>query len=82
MPTSKNSRMKDLEIFARALENLLRTLIRFLVGKISLLKLSEMVRTIYIQEAERQLKIENRELEIKNIQSSVKGIARQGYCTS
>jgi len=53
--------MKDLEIFARALENVLRTLIRFLVGKISLLKLSEMVRTIYIQEAERQLKIERPE---------------------
>ena len=53
--------MKDLEIFARALENLLRTLIRFLVGKISLLKLSEMVRTIYIQEAERQLKLERPE---------------------
>ena len=50
--------MQDLEIFVRALENLLRKLIRFLVGRISLLKLNEMVRTIYIQEAERQLKLE------------------------
>jgi len=36
----------------------LRKLIRFLVGRISLRKLNEMVRTIYIQESERQLKLE------------------------
>ncbi len=58
MSSNKNQRMQDLEIFARALENVLRKLIRFLVGRISLLKLSEMIRTIYIQEAERQLKLE------------------------
>ncbi len=58
MPSGMNPRMQDLEIFARALENILRKLIRFLVGRISLLKLNEMVRTIYIQEAERQLKLE------------------------
>lgn len=58
MLSGTDPRMQDLEIFARALENILRKLIRFLVGRISLLKLNEMVRTIYIQEAERQLKLE------------------------
>jgi len=58
MPNRKEPRVQDLEIFIRALENVLRRLIRFLVGRISLLKLNEMVRTIYIQEAERQLKLE------------------------
>jgi hypothetical protein len=58
MPSGIDSRMQDLETFARALENILRKLIRFLVGRISLLKLNEMVRNIYIQEAERQLKLE------------------------
>jgi len=58
MPEGSKPQIQDLEIFVRALENLLRKLIRFLVGRISLLKLNEMVRTIYIQEAERQLKLE------------------------
>ena len=58
MPGNDPPRMHDLEIFARALENILRKLIRFLVGRISLVKLSEMIRTIYVQEAERKLKLE------------------------
>jgi len=58
MPNDKEPRIQDLEVFVRAVENVLRRLIRFLVGRISLLKLNEMVRTIYIQEAERQLKSE------------------------
>ena len=58
MSTPKDPRMQDLEVFARALENVLRKLIRFLVGRISLVKLLEMIKTIYIQEAERNLKLD------------------------
>ena len=43
MPSKDDAPMKDLEVFARALERVLRKLICFLVGRISLLKLNEMV---------------------------------------
>ena len=54
MPRSRKPENENLEIFTRALENLLRRIIRFLIGKVSLRKLNEMTRTIYVQEAEKK----------------------------
>lgn len=45
----------------KAVETLFRKLIRFLVGRISLIKLQEMIRTIFIEEAENQLRRESPE---------------------
>ena len=39
-------------VLVRSLEHVLRKLIRLLVGRLSLIRLTEMIRTIYIQEAE------------------------------
>jgi hypothetical protein len=46
-------------LLTRAIENLLRKLIRFLVGKVSLVKLQEMIRSIFIEEIEISLGKEN-----------------------
>jgi hypothetical protein len=40
-------------------ENVFRKLIRFLVGRISLVRLQEMIRYIYIEEAEKSLRAED-----------------------
>ena len=47
---------EELELLTRSVENVFRRLIRFLVGRISLVRLQEMIRYIYVQEAEKQLK--------------------------
>ena len=49
---------QDVAILARAVENVFRKLIRFLVGRISLAKLQEMIGFIYVQEAENRLTAE------------------------
>lgn len=48
--------VSDGATLARSLEHILRALIRLLVGKLSLVRLEELVRKIYVQEAERRLK--------------------------
>lgn len=53
------ARLQDADLLAGAVENVLRKLIRFLVGRISLVKLAEMIRLIYIDETEKKLKKEN-----------------------
>ena len=58
MPPTKDEHLKDVAILTRAVENVFRKLIRFLVGRISLVKLQEMIRFIYVEEAERKLNIE------------------------
>jgi len=55
MPPTKNEHLQDAAILTRAFEHVFRKLIRFLVGKISLVKLQEMIRFIYVEEAERKL---------------------------
>ena len=59
MPTSRDDRLDEAAILTRAVENVFRKLIRFLVGKISLVRLQEMIRYIYVEEAEKNLRAEN-----------------------
>ena len=58
MPTVSESRFKEADLLARAVENVLRKLIRILVGRITLVKLQEMIRFIYVDETEKKLKTE------------------------
>ncbi len=58
MPLIKDERLQDAAILTRAIENVFRKLIRFLVGRISLVKLQEMIRFIYVEEAERKIQTE------------------------
>ena len=59
MPIVTEARLQEADLLARAVENVFRKLIRFLVGRISLVKLQEMIRFIYIDETEKKLKAEN-----------------------
>jgi len=59
MPSVHNEHLQDAAILTRAVENLFRKLIRFLLGRISLVKLQEMIRYIFIEEAENKLKKES-----------------------
>jgi len=59
MPSVHNEHLHDAAILTRAVENLFRKLIRFLLGRISLVKLQEMIRYIFIEEAENKLKKES-----------------------
>jgi hypothetical protein len=58
MPNPSDARLQEADLLARAVENVFRKLIRFLVGRMSLVKLQEMIRFIYIDEAEKMLKAE------------------------
>lgn len=49
----------DTTILTRAIENVLRRLIRFLVGRVSLVRLQEIIRYIYVEEAEKILTAKN-----------------------
>jgi len=59
VPAVHEERYREAAILTRAVENVFRKLIRFLVGKISLVRLQEMIRHIYVDEAEAGLKLEN-----------------------
>lgn len=59
MPDISEQRLQEADLLARAVENLFRKLIRFLVGRISLVKLQEMIRHIYLEETELKLRAEN-----------------------
>ncbi len=56
MPTVQEEQLQDAAILTRAVENLFRKVIRFLVGRLSLVKLQEMIRFIYVEEAEGKLR--------------------------
>jgi hypothetical protein len=58
MPPDKVEHLQDVAILTRAVENVFRKLIRFLVGRISLVKLQEMIRFIYVEESETKLREE------------------------
>ena len=64
MPLTKDEHLQDAAILTRAVENVFRNLIRFLVGRMSLVKLQEMIRFIYVEEAESKL---NRERPKHNV---------------
>ena len=59
MPDISEQRLQEADLLARAVENLFRKLIRFFVGRISLVKLQEMIRHIYLEETELKLRAEN-----------------------
>jgi hypothetical protein len=59
MPDISDERLQEAALLTRAVENVFRKLIRFLVGRISLVKLQEMIRHIYVEETELQLRAEN-----------------------
>ena len=54
-----DSRPNNAVLLTRGIEKILRRLVGFLVGKISLVKLQEMIRFIYVEETERKLRVEN-----------------------
>jgi hypothetical protein len=56
---SSDSRIEEASILTRAVENHLRKLVRFLVGKVSLIKLQEMIRYIFVDEIESKLRREH-----------------------
>lgn len=58
MPSKQTPQLQDLAILTRAVENVFRKLIRFLVGRISLVKLQEMINFVYVDEAEKLLKLD------------------------
>ena len=58
MVTASEADLPDVAILTRAVENVIRKLIRLLVGKISLKKLLEMVQVIFVEEAVEILKLE------------------------
>jgi hypothetical protein len=58
MPTQNEGQLPDAAILAKSVETVFRKLIRFLVGRISLVRLQEMIRYIYVEEAEKSLKAE------------------------
>ncbi|NNE06778.1 MAG: hypothetical protein HKN15_13740 [Xanthomonadales bacterium] len=50
--------LREAAIFARAVENVFRKLIRLLLGRMTLARLQEMIRIVYIEEAEQKLQRE------------------------
>lgn len=71
MPDSKDAQLQEVTILTRAVENVFRKLIRFLVGRISLVKLQEMMRIIYIQEAEDFIRTED---QLENVSMTKLGV--------
>lgn len=59
MPATQKNRSGEAAILTRAVDTVFRKLIRFLVGRISLVRLQEMIRYIYVEEAEKTLRIAN-----------------------
>lgn len=57
-PAMQHAHLKEAATLTRAIENVLRKLVRLLMGRISLTRLQEMLRLIFVQEAERFLKRE------------------------
>ena len=54
-----SGRIEEISAITRAVENVLRILLRFLVGRVSLVKLQEMIRFIFIEEIETKLRIDH-----------------------
>lgn len=59
MVNISDSRFQEADLLTSAVENVFRKLIRFLVGRMTLVKLQEMIRYIYVEETEKKLKQEN-----------------------
>ena len=62
MPFSiPDARIEEAAVLTKVVENHFRKLIRFLVGRVSLVKLQEMIRFIFIEEIEVKLRREHPE---------------------
>jgi hypothetical protein len=59
MASISAGRLQEASLLARAVENVFRKLIRLLVGRISLVRLQEMMRHIYVEETELKLRAES-----------------------
>lgn len=59
MASISAGRLQEASLLTRAVENVFRKLIRLLVGRISLVKLQEMIRHIYVEETEIKLRSES-----------------------
>jgi len=59
MPKTTDGRHQEAIVLTRAVENLFRKLIKFLIGRISLIRLQEIVRYIFVEEIENKLRLEN-----------------------
>jgi len=59
MSTTTNARYQEADLLTRATANVLRKLIRFLVGRITLVKLQQMIRLIFVEETEKKIRAEN-----------------------
>jgi len=59
MSYSSESMREEAAVLTRAIENLLRKLIRFLIGKISLVSLQEIIRYLFVEEIENKLRKES-----------------------
>jgi hypothetical protein len=59
MPGNKEPHLREAALLARAVENVFRKLVRFLVGRMSLVRLQEMLRHIYVEETELKLQAES-----------------------
>jgi hypothetical protein len=58
MPGNDEPHLEEAALLARAVENVFRKLVRFLVGRMSLVRLQEMLRHIYVEETELKLQAE------------------------
>ena len=58
MSTNPEKPMNNAAVLTRGIERVMRKLIRFLIGKISLVRLQEMIRFIYVEESERKVQKE------------------------
>lgn len=58
MNDPQESALREAVVFTRAVENVFRKLIRLLLGKMTLVKLQEMIRIVFVEEAEAWLQKE------------------------
>lgn len=59
MPSVADNFHEEAVVLNRAVENLCRKLIRFLVGRMSLINLQEIIRYVFVEEIENKLRLEN-----------------------
>jgi len=59
MSTATESRQREELVLSRVIDRLFRKLVKFLMGRITLVKLQEILRLIFIEEAENKLRIDN-----------------------
>ncbi len=78
MPTSSDSRLQEADLLTRAVENVFRRLIRLLVGRITLVKLQEMIRFIYVEETEKKLRAERPGRNVALTRLALDGFAPDG----